>query len=119
MTPQCVRCPTTLLRTSTRLHHIAALSLTAFILLVVMCSTPLMSVQTAGISHIANLFSGPQELVRRNMASLGIVVLFVTALAPFARLIGTLCVRIRADEAIPPRHLRRVFALAESSARGR
>jgi paraquat-inducible protein A len=51
--------------------------------------------------------------VRRNMAGLGIVVLFVTALAPFARLIGTLCVLIRTHEAIPPRHLRRVFALAE------
>ena len=47
------------------------------------------------------------------MAALGIVVLFVTALAPFARLIGTLCVLIRAHEAIPQRHLRRVFALAE------
>jgi paraquat-inducible protein A len=115
MTAQCVRCPTILRRTSThRLDHIAALSLTAFILLVVMCSTPLMSVQTAGISHIANLFSGPQELVRRNMAALGIVVLFVTALAPLARLIGTLYVLIRAHEAIPPRHLRRVFALAEN-----
>jgi len=51
--------------------------------------------------------------VRRNMTALGIVVLFVTELAPLARLIGTLCVLNRAHEAIPPRHLRRVFALAE------
>ena len=72
-----------------------------------------MSVETAGISHIANLFSGPAELARRNMAVLGIVVLFVTALAPLIRLIGTLYVLIRAHEAMPPRHLRRVFALAE------
>jgi len=113
-TTHCARCPTILRRTSThRLDHIAALTLTAFILLVVMCSTPLMSVETAGISHIANLFSGPAELARRNMAMLGIVVLFVTALAPLIRLIGTLYVLIRAHEAMPPRHLRRVFALAE------
>src|SRR5215813_8558817 len=78
-----------------------------------MCATPLMRVETAGISHIANLFSGPAELARRNMAVLGIVVLFVTALAPLVRLIGTLYVLIRSQEAVPPRHLRRVFALAE------
>jgi paraquat-inducible protein A len=114
MTAHCARCSTVLRRTSAhRLDHIAALTLTAFILLVVMCSTPLMSVETAGIRHIANLFSGPEELVRRNMAALGIVVLFVTVLAPLARLSGTLYVLIRSHEAMPPRHLRRLFALAE------
>jgi paraquat-inducible protein A len=113
-TAHCARCPTILRRTSThRLDHIAALSVMAFILLVVMCSTPLMSVETAGINHIANLFSGPAELARRNMAALGIVVLFVTALAPLIRLIGTLYLLIRAHEERPPRHLRRVFGLAE------
>jgi uncharacterized protein len=120
-TAQCARCPTVLRRTSAhRLDHIAALTLTAFILLVVMCSTPLMSVETAGISHIANLFSRPQELVRRNMAALGIVVLFVTALAPLARLTCTLYVLIRSHEGTPPRHLRAACSLwPRSSARGR
>jgi paraquat-inducible protein A len=114
MTAQCGRCPTTLRRTSAhRPDHILALALTAFVLLVVMCSTTLMSVETAGISHVADLFSGPQELVRRNMAELAAVVLFVTVLAPFARLIGTLYVLLRLHETPPPRHLRRVFALAE------
>jgi paraquat-inducible protein A len=114
MSAQCARCPTILRRTSAhRLDHIAALTLTAFILLVVMCSTTLMSVETAGIAHTANLFSGPDELVRRNMAGLGAVVVFVTVLAPFGRLIGTLYVLIRSHEKTPPRHLRRVFALAE------
>ena|SRR5215469_10252147 len=47
------------------------------------------------------------------MAALGAVVLFVTALAPLVRLIGTLYVLIRAHEATPPRHLRRVFAVGE------
>jgi paraquat-inducible protein A len=114
MSAQCARCPTILRRTSAhRLDHIAALTLTAFILLVVMCSTTLMSVETAGIAHTANLFSGPDELVRRNMAGLGVVVVFVTVLAPFGRLLGTLYVLIRSHEKTPPRHLRRVFALAE------
>src|SRR6516164_2500153 len=114
MSAQCARCPTILRRTSAhRLDHIVALTLTAFILLVVMCSTTLMSVETAGIAHTANLFSGPDELVRRNMAGLGAVVVFVTVLAPFGRLLGTLYVLIRSHEETPPRHLRRVFALAE------
>jgi len=114
MTARCARCPTTLRRTSAhRLDHITALTVTAFVLLVVMCSTTLMSVETAGISHTANLFSGPEELVRRNMAALGAVVVFVTVLAPLGRLAGTLYVLARSHESRPPRHLRRVFALAE------
>ena len=113
-TAQCARCPTTLRRTSAhRLDHIIALAVAAFVLLVVMCSTNLMSVETAGISHVADLFSGPEELVRRNMAGLAAVVLFVTVLAPFGRLVGTLYVLIRVHESAPPRHLRRVFALTE------
>ena len=112
MTAQCARCPTTLRRTSAhRLDHIIALAVAAFILLVVMCSTNLMSVETAGISHVADLFSGPEELVRRNMAGLGLVVVFVTVIAPFGRLVGMLYVLIRSHETTPPRHLRRVFAL--------
>jgi len=114
MTAQCIRCPTTLRRTSThRLDHIIAITVAAFVLLVVMCSTTLMSVETAGISHTANLFSGPEELVRRNMAALGAVVVFVTVLAPLGRLTGALYVLVRSHESRPPRHLRRVFALAE------
>jgi paraquat-inducible protein A len=78
-----------------------------------MCSTALMSVETAGIRHVADLFSGPEELVRQNMAPLGLVVIFVTVLAPLVRLLGTLYVLVRAHERRPPRHLRRVFALSE------
>ena len=96
MTARCVRCPTTLRRTSShRLDHIIALTVAAFVLLVVMCTTNLMSVETAGITHSADLFSGPEELVRRDMAALGAVVVFVTVLAPLGRLIGTLYVLIR------------------------
>jgi paraquat-inducible protein A len=101
-------------RTSThRIDHIIALTVAAFVLLVVMCTTTLMSVETAGIKRTADLFSGPQELVRQNMAALGAVVVFVTVLAPLGKLVGTLYVLIRLHERTPPRHLRRVFALAE------
>jgi paraquat-inducible protein A len=114
MTAQCVRCPTTLRRTSShRTDHIAALALAAFVLLVVMCTTTLMSVETAGIARTANLFSGPWELVRQNMGELAAVIIFVTVLAPLGRLVGTLYVLIRLHEPRPPRHLRRVFAIAE------
>ena len=74
MTAQCVRCPTTLRRTSAhRFDHIIALTVAAFVLLVVMCSTTLMSVETAGIKRAADLFSGPEELVRQNMGELAAV----------------------------------------------
>jgi paraquat-inducible protein A len=109
----CARCPTILRRVSTHRHeHIAALTLAALALLAVMCSNALMSVETAGIRHVADLFSGPEELVRQNMAPLAFVVLFVTVLAPLARLVGTLYVLIRIQGPRPPRHLRRVFAIA-------
>jgi len=113
-TAQCGRCSTILRRTSSRRSdHLIALAATAFILLVIMCTTQLMSVDKAGISHVANLFSGPEELVRRDMAALAAVVIFVTVVAPFIRLLGTLYVLIRSHEARPPRYVRRIFALAE------
>jgi len=90
-----------------------ALTVAALVLMLVLCANTLMSVETAGIYHVADLFSGPDELVRRNMAPLAAVVLFVTVVAPLARLIGTTYVLARAHEANPPAHLRRVFALAE------
>jgi paraquat-inducible protein A len=110
----CARCPTLLRRVSAhRLQHVLALALAALVLLVVMCSSPLMSVEAAGMFHVADLFSGPEELARQNMAPLGLVVLFVTVMAPLLRLGATLYVLIRAHERHPPRHLRRIFAWAE------
>jgi paraquat-inducible protein A len=110
----CLRCPTILRRASAhRLDHIIALTVAALVLLTVMCTSALMSVETIGIRHVASLFSGPEELVRQDMAPLAAVVLFVTVLAPFVRLLATLYVLIRAHERAPPHHLRRVFALAE------
>jgi paraquat-inducible protein A len=114
VTAQCVRCPTILRRTSAhRFDHIIALTLSAFVLLVVMCSTTLMSVETAGIRRTADLFSGPEELVRQNMGELAAVIVFVTVVAPLIRLVGMLYVLIRLHETTPPGHLRRIFAWAE------
>jgi paraquat-inducible protein A len=110
----CARCPTILRRVSRhRLQHMAALAVAALVLLVVMCSSSLMSVETAGIRRVADLFSGPEELVRQDMAPLALVVIFVTVVAPLLRLVATLYVLVRAHERRPPRHLRRVFAIAE------
>ena len=78
-----------------------------------MCVTTLMSVETAGISRQAGLFSGPEELVERGMTSLAVVVVFVTVGAPLSKLLGTLYVLLGLRLARPPRHLRRVFVLVE------
>jgi paraquat-inducible protein A len=114
VTARCSRCPTSLLHTTTHpLEYSIALTLAALVLLAVMCTTTLMSVQTSGISHSADLFAGPVELVRRNMGALAVVVVFVTVLAPLGKLTGTLYVLMRLNERDPPNHLRRVFAWAE------
>jgi paraquat-inducible protein A len=111
---RCARCPTTLHRFSAHsLDHSIALNIGALVLLIIMCATTLMNVQTAGIRHSADLFSGPVELVHRGMASLAVVVVFVTVVAPFGRLLCTLYVLIRLREATPPGHLRRAFRVAE------
>ena len=101
---RCSRCTTTLHRARRHpLEHSLALTLAALVLLGVMCVTTLMSVETAGISHQAGLFSGPEELVQRGMTSLAVVVVFVTVGAPLSKLLGTLYVllglRLRAAAA--------------------
>jgi paraquat-inducible protein A len=113
-TARCARCDTLLHRTTRYpLEHNIALTLAALVLLVIMCTTTLMNVETAGIRLSAGLFSGPEELVRRGMGELAAVIVFVTVLAPFGKLASTLYVLIRLREAYSPRHLRRVFAFAE------
>jgi paraquat-inducible protein A len=113
-TAVCSRCGTTLRRARRHpLGHSLALAFAALILLVVMCSSMLMTVSTSGIVHGAGIFSGPIELVERNMTSLAVVVVFVTVVAPVAKLIGTIYVLLRIREAKPPRHLRRIFVWVE------
>jgi paraquat-inducible protein A len=110
----CRRCATTLHRARRHpLEHSLALTLAALVLLAVMCVTTLMSVETAGITLHADLLAGPEELVRRGMTALAAVVVFVTIVAPFGKLLGTLYVLIGLRTAHPPRHLRQVFVLVE------
>jgi len=110
----CERCPTTLRRAVVHSHDVSiALNLAALILLVILCSSTLLSVQTAGIMLQAGLFSGPIELTHQGMASIAAVVVFVTVIAPFAKLAGTLYVLIAMQRAQPPRHLRLVFTWVE------
>jgi paraquat-inducible protein A len=113
-TAECSRCGTRLRRARRHpLQHSLALTFAALILLIVMCSSMLMTVSTSGIVHGAGIFSGPIELVERNMTSLAVVVVFVTVVAPLAKLTGTIYVLLRIREANPPRHLRRIFVWVE------
>jgi paraquat-inducible protein A len=113
-TAQCARCGTTLRQTRQHpLEHSLALAFAALILLTVMCMSTLMTVSTSGIVHGAGIFSGPVELARRNMSGLAVVVVFVTVLAPSAKLIGTIYVLLRLREKHPPGHLRRIFVWVE------
>ncbi len=111
---RCTRCPTTLHRHAPHsTEHSIALTVGALVLLIIMSTTTLMNVQTIGIMHEAGLLSGPVELVDRGMPALATVVIFVTLIAPFTRLVGTLYVLIRMREAVPPRHLKRLFRFTE------
>jgi paraquat-inducible protein A len=113
-TAACKRCGTTLRRARRHpLEHSLALNFAALILLIVMCLSMLMTVSTSGIVHSAGIFSGPVELVKRNMTSLAVVVVFVTVVAPVAKLTGTIYVLLRIREPKPPHHLRRIFVWVE------
>jgi paraquat-inducible protein A len=110
----CGRCGMTLHQARRHpLEHSLALTIAALVLLGVLCVATLMSVETAGITLTASLFSGPEELVRRGMTALAAVVVFVTVVAPFGKLLGTLYVLVGLRMARPPRHLRRIFVLVE------
>jgi paraquat-inducible protein A len=110
----CSRCGTRLHRARQHpLEHSLALTLAALMLLGVTCVSTLMSVETAGITLHADLLAGPEELIHRGMTALAAVVVFVTVVAPFGKLLGTLYVLVGLRLARPPRHLRRVFVLVE------
>jgi paraquat-inducible protein A len=114
ITAICSRCRTRLHRaTGHTLDTSIAITLAALILLLITSVTAMMTVSTAGIELSAGLLAGPEELFRRGMSSLAAVVVFVTLVAPFGKLIFTLYVLIRAHERHPPAHLRRVFVWAE------
>ena len=114
MTAQCVQCSTPLYRRAAHtLNESMALVFAALVLLIVTSTNTMMSVETAGIAHSAYLLSGPEELSRRGMVELAAVVVFVTLLAPFMRMMGLLYVLAAVRAPAPPRHLIRIFAATE------
>jgi len=110
MLARCARCGT-LLRghRRTTIEHALALACAALVLLGVTATATMMTVQTAGIVHRADLVSGPLELERRGMLSLSAAVIFTSLLAPLAKLAGTVYVLGLLQMRRPPRHIRRVF----------
>jgi paraquat-inducible protein A len=114
MAAHCPRCATALRRVrADPLRRGLALYLTSLILLVILAAAPMMTVERAGIRISADLFSGPEELVRRGMAPLALVVLGVTLLIPLARLLALLHVLAWVRRPDPPRSVARAFVLAE------
>ncbi|HEX3347149.1 MAG TPA: paraquat-inducible protein A [Acetobacteraceae bacterium] len=110
----CGRCGTMLRRARhDPLGRGIALTVGALILLGVLLSNTLMTVQTFGISLQADLLSGPEELEERGMSALAAVVVFTTLLAPAGKLLATLYVLIGLRSRRPMRHLRTVFVWAE------
>ena len=110
----CGRCGTTLRRARTDpLGRGLALTVAALVLLTVMCTTTLLTVSTSGLTHAADLLSGPTELVVRGMTALAIAVVFTTLIAPFAKLTGTAYVLAGLRRRHPPHHLRWVFTWVE------
>ncbi|MGH7188059.1 MAG: paraquat-inducible protein A, partial [Acetobacteraceae bacterium] len=109
---RCVRCNTTLgSRRRNTLEPALALALAALVLLIITATTTLMRVEESGIVHLADLITGPEELLRRGMPGLAAAVVFTTLLAPFAKLCGTIYVLTLLHLPKPPRHVRRVFLL--------
>lgn len=70
------------------LRYASDQALAAFVLLGIICTTPLMSVEKAGNMLSAGPFSGPTELAQRNMAPLAVAVVCVTVAIPLVRLVG-------------------------------
>ena len=114
MAAMCERCGTGLARwRADPLRRSLALNAAALVLMAIVCTTTLMTVETAGITVTAHLFSGPEELARRGLASLGLVVLFTTVIAPIGRNVALLYVLLRLRARRAPAHLRRVFVWVE------
>lgn len=106
----CARCGFGLRRTQINsLARCLALTLTAIVLFIIACATPLMHVSTSGIVLGADLFSGPWRLDQQGVWELAVVVLFTTVAAPGLKLLGTAYVLIGLRLGKPPHHLRTVF----------
>jgi paraquat-inducible protein A len=111
----CARCGTALRRTRTdSFGRGIALNAATLVLFVVLWTTMLMQVSTAGIVHDSTLASGPLELVRHGLWPLALVVAFTTAIAPLGKYAGMLYVLIGARARMPFPFLARVFRFARA-----
>ena len=111
----CARCGTALRRTRTdSFGRGIALNAATLVLFVVLWTTMLMQVSTAGIVHDSTLASGPLELVRHGLWPLALAVAFTTAIAPLGKYAGMLYVLIGARTRMPFPHLGRVFRFARA-----
>jgi paraquat-inducible protein A len=111
---RCSRCNTMLRRTGADPTTSAfALNVAACGMLVIGCTTTLMTVSKVGMFHSANLFSGPQGLRSHGLWELAVIVLFTTVAAPVLKLFLTLYVLVGMRMGTPPLHLRVVFAWVE------
>lgn len=111
----CARCGSALRRTRTDpFGRGIALNAATLVLFVVLWTTMLMQVSTAGIVHDSTLASGPLELVRSGLWPLALIVTFTTAIAPFGKYAGMLYVLIGAQARTPFPYLARVFRFARA-----
>ena len=111
----CARCGTALRRTRTdSFGRGIALNAATLVLFVVLWTTMLMTVSTAGIVHDSTLASGPLELVRHGLWPLALIVAFTTAIAPLGKYAGMLYVLIGARARTPFPYLGRVFRFART-----
>ncbi len=111
----CARCGTALRRTRTdSFGRGIALNTATLVLFVVLWTTMLMQVSTAGIVHDSTLASGPLELVRHGLWPLALVVAFTTAIAPLGKYAGMLYVLVGARARTPFPYLGRVFRFARA-----
>jgi paraquat-inducible protein A len=107
----CRRCDRVLRRTRRDPIDVPlALYVGALMLLLISCGMTMLSVSRAGLSHDADLFSGPLGLTEHGMWPLAALVLFTTIGAPLAKVLGNIYVLAGVRMPDPPRHLRAVYA---------
>jgi paraquat-inducible protein A len=110
----CRRCDAVLRRTRRDPIGVPlALYCAALVLLIVSCTMTMLSVSRVGLSHKADLFSGPVGLTEHGLWPLGLLVLFTTIGAPMVKVVGSIYVLGGVLMPDPPRHLRTVYAWME------
>lgn len=110
----CLRCDAVLRHTARDPFGLPlALYLSALLLLGLGAGMTLLSVSTAGQSHLADLFTGPYNLEQRGMWTLSAVVLVTTFAAPLARALAMVTVLLALHLRRPPPFIRGLFAWEE------